>query len=94
MNDINKTLVERGRHYGASFCVQCGVSQKIKSAMLTGINWKTMSDDKRESLDMIAVKISRILNGDADFYDSWHDIAGYAILVANTLQQIRGTDHA
>lgn len=84
--EIAETLVERGRHYGASFSVQCGVSQKIKAAMQTGLNWNTMSDDKREALDMIAVKISRILNGDPDYHDSWHDIAGYAKLVADTLQ--------
>ena len=36
---------------------------------------------QRESLDMIVHKIARILNGDPNHVDSWHDIAGYATLV-------------
>ena len=34
---------------------------------------------------MIFHKIGRIINGDPDYADSWHDIAGYAQLVANRL---------
>jgi len=34
---------------------------------------------------MNAHKIGRILNGDPNWSDSWHDIAGYAQLVANRL---------
>lgn len=29
--------------------------------------------------------MKRILNGDPDYHDSWHDIAGYAQLVADQL---------
>ena len=35
---------------------------------------------------MIANKIGRILNGDPNYPDSWHDIAGYATLIENELQ--------
>jgi len=35
---------------------------------------------------MIAHKIGRILNGDPDYQDSWHDIIGYARLVERQLQ--------
>jgi hypothetical protein len=41
---------------------------------------------QRESLDMIAHKIARILNGNPNVHDHWHDIAGYATLVANDLK--------
>jgi hypothetical protein len=41
---------------------------------------------QRESLEMIAHKISRIVNGDANYMDSWVDIAGYAQLVIDKLQ--------
>jgi hypothetical protein len=34
----------------------------------------------REALDMIALKLSRILSGQANFKDHWDDIAGYAKL--------------
>jgi len=39
-----------------------------------------MSASHREALEMIAHKIGRILNGDPNYADSWHDIAGYAKL--------------
>jgi len=38
-----------------------------------------------EALDMIALKLSRILSGNADISDHWLDIAGYASLVVESL---------
>lgn len=86
--DISTTLVKRGNRYGAFFAVQCVVAQGIKDAMQSGVNWERLSPDKKESLQMIATKISRILNGDPEYHDSWHDIAGYAKLVADTLEVV------
>jgi hypothetical protein len=34
---------------------------------------------------MIQHKIARILNGDPNYHDSWHDIGGYSKLVADRL---------
>lgn len=34
---------------------------------------------------MIVHKIGRILNGDPNYADSWHDIAGYATLIDQQL---------
>lgn len=45
-------------------------------------------DDQVEALEMIAHKIGRIINGDPNYADSWHDIAGYAKLVADRLDGI------
>jgi hypothetical protein len=50
-------------------------------------SWKSMDPDMQESLDMIATKIARILIGDPYHHDNWIDIAGYAMLIANRLQQ-------
>jgi hypothetical protein len=36
---------------------------------------------QREALDMILHKIARIVNGNPNETDHWHDIAGYATLV-------------
>jgi hypothetical protein len=55
-------------------------SQNIKSVMMTGNNWERLSDSQREALEMIAVKIGRILSGDHNFRDHWDDIEGYAEL--------------
>jgi hypothetical protein len=34
---------------------------------------------------MIQHKVARILNGEPDYSDNWHDIAGYATLVDDLL---------
>ena len=85
--DIEKTLEERGERYG-KYINQAGISQALKEVMRGQANYNSMSVDMRESLDLIANKIGRILNGDPNYHDSWHDIAGYAKLVADRLQGI------
>lgn len=81
---IDKTLSERGNRYG-NFTEHARITQNIKRAMADSPNWQTISDDKRESLEMLAHKIGRILNGDPEYADSWHDIIGYTKLVEDTL---------
>lgn len=85
MSDVAETLVQRGHKYGASFAVQCRVAQGIKSAMEDSVNWAELSADKKEALQMIATKMSRILNGDPEYKDSWHDISGYAQLIEHSI---------
>jgi len=82
--DIVKTLADRGSRYG-TFAEQANVTGNIKRAMATGRNWSGLLDDQKEALEMIALKCARILTGDPDFHDSWHDIVGYAKLVADRL---------
>jgi len=81
---IDKTLEERGIRYGV-FKTHAKISQSIKFAMMDSPNWEKLSDDKKEALEMTAHKIGRILNGDAEYKDSWHDIIGYIRLVEVTL---------
>ena len=82
---IDDTLTERGKRYGV-FKDQAAIAQSIKRALEQTPNWKTLADDQREALQHIAYKLSRILNGDPDYDDNWHDIAGYAQLVAKRLR--------
>lgn len=88
MTDIQSTLQERGSRYG-DFIDHAGLSQGLKNAMASR-GWHELSCDQKEALEMICHKIARILNGDPNYADSWHDIAGYATLVANRL--FRGTE--
>jgi len=81
--NIDDTLKEREYRYG-NFKSHARITQDIKFAMNDG-NWRDLSSDKKEALEMIAHKIGRILNGDPEYYDSWHDIEGYARLVADSL---------
>ena len=81
---IDKVLAERGSRYG-DFPDHAKITQNIKRAMYASPNWPTLSDDKKEALEMIAHKIGRILNGDPNYADSWTDIVGYAKLVEKDL---------
>lgn len=87
MTDITATLAERGSRYG-SFEGHARITHNLKRAMADSPNWSRLADDQRESLEMVAHKIGRILNGDPDYHDSWHDIVGYAKLVADRLQGV------
>ena len=82
--EIDQTLAERGSRYG-EFKEHARITQAIKAAMADSQNWATLSADKKEALEMIAHKAGRILNGDPEYHDSWHDIVGYTKLVADTL---------
>mgnify|MGYP003657983903 CR=1 FL=1 len=81
---IDSTLAERGNRYG-KFTGHAGITQALKDAMKAAPKWAALADDQREALEMIAHKIGRILNGDPHYHDSWHDIVGYAKLVADRL---------
>ena len=84
MTDITDTLKERGNRYGA-FTEHARITQNIKRAMQDSPNWGNLTDDKKECFEMIAHKLGRILNGDAEYHDSYHDIIGYTTLVADGL---------
>lgn len=83
--NIEKTLEQRGNRYG-EFKEHARITQNLKRAMIDSPNWKKLSDDKKEALEMIVHKIGRILNGEPDFHDSWHDIEGYTKLISDTLE--------
>ncbi len=85
MTDITATLAERGSRYGA-FPEHARITQALKRAMADSPNWSSLADDQREALEMIAHKVGRILNGDPNYIDSWHDICGYCRLVEARLE--------
>jgi hypothetical protein len=77
---VAATLESREAQYGA-FENNSRVSQSIKEAFRSSKAWHMHRSDVRESLEMIANKLSRILSTPVEKADSWHDIAGYATLV-------------
>ncbi len=81
---IEQTLAERGNQYG-KFSEHARITQNLKGAMQDSPNWANMRSDQKEALEMVQHKIGRILNGNPDFHDSWHDCVGYLKLVADTL---------
>lgn len=85
MSDINETLKQRGQRYGV-FAENSKIMQDLKDRMRTTPNWGMLESDQKEALDLIAHKIGRILGGDPDYHDNWHDIGGYAKLIADRLE--------
>jgi hypothetical protein len=88
LSNLDSILAERGASHG-DFTEQARISQNIKAMMRNSANWKGahLSSVQMDSLEMIAVKISRILAGDPRHADHWDDIAGYARLAADRVAQ-------
>lgn len=84
MTDITTTLAERGARYGV-FADHADICQALKAEMYSRSGWDRLANDQRLALEVIADKIARILNGDPNYHDNWHDIQGYAKLVADRL---------
>lgn len=94
--DITTTLQERGSRYG-KFTGHARITQDLKRVIAEhtplsrirpdGKRGDHLAPDQQEALDMICHKIGRILNGSPDYADNWIDIAGYAMLVANRLEE-------
>jgi hypothetical protein len=81
---IEQTLAERGNRYG-DFADHAKIAQAIQDDMRIGEGWARLDDVKRQALTVIADKIARILSGDPNYADNWHDIQGYAKLVEDRL---------
>jgi hypothetical protein len=84
MAKIDDTIAARHARYG-TFFDNASAGQLIKFAFRSGRNWNKLENDQKEALEQIASKIGRILTGDYNHIDSWHDITGYAKLVENRL---------
>ena len=55
-------------------------SQSLKDKFRSSPNWNKMNEQQKEAIEMIAMKLSRLLNGDHNFVDHLVDIGGYAEL--------------
>ena len=83
---IEATLAERQAQYGC-FEDVARTTDKIMEALsevrVNGLN--ELPYPHRMALYMIASKMARIVNGNPNHKDSWHNIAGYATLIDNEL---------
>jgi hypothetical protein len=91
MKPRDPLLTEREKTHG-SFEHNARLSQILKSVIqgrYDGIekSYKELCPIHREALDMIALKLSRILSGQANFRDHWDDIAGYAKLASEACEK-------
>lgn len=83
MKVIN-TLRQREKKYG-DYQTQAELTQNIVEAMKEGGSWTSLDAGQNQALNMIALKVGRLLNGDPNDPETWHDIAGYATLVETYL---------
>jgi len=78
-------VADRGKTHGA-FVDHARCAQKLKEVIMMETYARAqrkqprLTDQQRESIDMILHKIGRIVAGDSSFQDHWDDIAGYATI--------------
>ena len=85
VDPVGALLDKRHNTYG-TFTECARISQGIKHYMRANTDWVGLTTDQRESLELIATKLARLLNGDPNWVDGWRDIAGYATLIADRLE--------
>jgi hypothetical protein len=81
---IDDILKERNARYG-DFHTEARIAQELKD-VLSG-HPATLSWAQRQAIDMICVKLARIVNGDPDYADNWADIIGYCTLVLRHIEE-------
>lgn len=72
-------LIERGNTHG-DFADNARISQSLKDIFRAEPGWGLLTSVERESMDMIALKFSRILSGKSLELQHWEDVRGYAAL--------------
>lgn len=91
MTKTTEALLEEREETHGDFTHVADYAQNLKRVMRGGGRFDDeLSDVMRESLDVIASKIGRILSGNAYEPDHWRDIAGYATLVLQRLPKPPG----
>ena len=80
---IKETLSQRQEQYG-SFEDVAMLTEQMVDVMRKGY-YENLAYNQKMALYMICSKMARIVNGNPNHKDSWHDIAGYATLIDNEL---------
>lgn len=79
VTDIAELIATRRGTHG-DWQVQSAIEQAVKDRLRAGPCWPMMLPAQRAAVEMIAVKLSRIVSGNPNEPDHWDDIAGYARL--------------
>lgn len=84
LDKIDAILKTRDTTHG-DYDQTAAAAQRIKDILRSYSNWGKLDVAKRESIDLIATKLGRIIAGNFNHADHWNDIAGYAKLVSDRL---------
>lgn len=83
---VEQILEQRGSTHG-NYRLQGSFAAALKSHFRAQEGYQQLDAWQKDALDMIAVKISRILHGNPMTKDHWDDIAGYATLCSKEIEK-------
>ena len=86
MEKIDSVLAERGNRYG-SFSDNARDTQLV----YTLLTHAEMPKELKEAIHMICHKLARVRHGDCMHADNFIDIAGYATLASNWIEEQNGS---
>lgn len=81
---LSDTLKERATTHG-DFTENADISQSLKAIAKRGSKWDSMTPVQKESVEVILAKIARIVTGNPNHRDNFHDVAGYAKLAEDRI---------
>lgn len=84
---IATTLTERNSVHG-DFAQNARIYRKILEVFEAEPGWTRLTDIQKACLHMDAMKTARILSGDPNHHDHWHDKAGYATLAEQLIKAL------
>jgi len=73
-------IIEERQHTHGDFDNGARIINGIQDLLRCGARHEAIPPSQKLALDMIAVKLGRIVNGNPNHADSWKDIGGYASL--------------
>ena len=76
---VAATLAQRGQVHG-DYSENARITQELKDVIRESQGYHYLAPDQKQTLEVICDKMSRILSGNPNFDDHWHDIQGYAKL--------------
>lgn len=87
MTDVKDTLNDRGKTHG-KFSDNADLTVILRYELRRAPGWKRISNVQQLVLDEIMLKVARILSEGAPvtFSEPWHDIAGYATLAVQEIE--------
>jgi hypothetical protein len=95
MSEVTETqmLAEGRKRYGI-YQDTARIAQNIKRAFRASPNWEVLPDYIKESMDMLANKMARMLNGDWEHDDNLFDGANYLLIALRSMREERASQKA
>lgn len=86
VKDVGALISTRQSTHG-DFRTNARMSQKLKAVVRSYEGWEHLDDVEKESIDMICLKLSRIISGKSLEKQHWEDVEGYARLAVKECKQ-------